>query len=133
LRGLDTNILVRYITQDDPAQAEQVRILLTEAEERRERFYLSGIVLCELSWTLRSKPYDYDRATVAEVLERILETSLFEIQDRDLTRRAVADYREGRADFPDYLLGWHHRSAGCADTVTFDRKLRDTEGFHWPC
>jgi predicted nucleic-acid-binding protein len=129
LRGVDTNLLVRYITDDDPDQAHRVRLLFQEAEERKEHFHVSSIVLCELSWTLRGKPYFFDRATIADVLERIMETSLFEIQDRDLTRRAAADYRQGRADFPDYLIGWQNQSAGCEDTVTFDGKLSGAEGF----
>jgi predicted nucleic-acid-binding protein len=129
LRGIDTNLLVRFVTRDDPDQAAVVRDLFQQAEERRERLHVSAIVLCELAWTLRGQPYLFDRATIAEVLERIMETSLFEVQNRDLALRAVADYGQGRADFADYLIGWQNRSAGCEDTLTFDRKLRNSPGF----
>jgi predicted nucleic-acid-binding protein len=129
LRGLDTNLLLRYITEDDPGQTNQVRLLFEQAEDRKELFYVSVILICELAWTLRCQPYLFDRARTADILQQILETNLFVVQDRDLTRRAIVDYRQGRADFPDYLMGWQNRSAGCEDTLTFDRKLRRTEGF----
>ena len=66
-----------------------------------------------------------DRAT----LERLLETRVFAVQDRDLVRRALEQYREGPGDFADYLLGWQNRAAGCDDTVTFDANLATAPGF----
>jgi predicted nucleic-acid-binding protein len=119
VRGLDTNILFRFLTADDPAQAEQVDGLFAAAERAGERF----------SWTLRGQPYCLDRSDIAAALERILGTNLLEVQDRGLVRRALADYRPGRGDFADYLLGWQSREAGCTDTVTFDRRLRGAAGF----
>lgn len=129
MRGLDTNVLLRFLTADDPAQADRVGSLFAAAERRGERFFVSVIALCELSWTLRGQPYCLDRGQLAAVIERILGTSLLEVQDRTLVRRSLADFRQGRADFADYLLGWLSLAAGCADTVTFDRKLKEAAGF----
>jgi predicted nucleic-acid-binding protein len=129
VRGLDTNILLRALTADDPAQSERVEALFAAAERAGERFFVGVIALCELTWTLRGRPYRLDRHQIAAVVERILTTSLLEVQDRSLVRRALADFRAGRADFPDYLLGWQSLGAGCADTVTFDRKLAGAAGF----
>jgi predicted nucleic-acid-binding protein len=129
VRGLDTNILLRFLTADDPVQAERVGALFAVAERTGERFFVSAIALCELAWTLRGQPYCLDRAQIATVVERILATSLFEVQDRGLVRHALADFRPGRGDFADYLLGWHSLDAGCADTITFDRKLKEAAGF----
>lgn len=129
MRGLDTNVLLRFLTADDPVQAERVGALFAAAERSGERFFVSVIALCELSWTLRGRPYRLDRAQIAAVLERILDTSLLEVQDRGLVRRALADFRPGRADFADYLLGWQSLGAGCAGTVTFDRALSGATGF----
>ncbi|HEY0783055.1 MAG TPA: type II toxin-antitoxin system VapC family toxin [Thermoanaerobaculia bacterium] len=129
MRGLDTNVLLRYLTADDATQAARVEALFAAAERNGERLFLSVIALCELSWTLRGGPYRADREQIAAVLERVLATALFEVQDRTLGRRALADYRAGGADFADYLLDWLGREAGCTDTVTFDRKLSGTDGF----
>jgi len=127
--GLDTNALLRFLTADDPVQTDRVGSLLAAAEQGGERFFVSVVALCELSWTLRGQPYHLDRGQIAEVLEGILGTSLLEVQDRTLVRRSLAAFRQGRADFSDYLLGWLSLEAGCADTVTFDRKLRGATGF----
>jgi predicted nucleic-acid-binding protein len=129
VRGLDTNILLRFITADDPDQAQRVGALFELAEREAQRFFVSVIALCELSWTLRGQTYGFDRGQIAAVIERIVGTGLFEVQDRVLVRRALADYRLGRADFADYLLGWQSLGAGCSDTVTFDGKLNGAAGF----
>jgi predicted nucleic-acid-binding protein len=129
MRGLDTNVMVRFVTDDDPAQTAVVKALFEQAEEAREQLFVSSIALCELVWTLRSRPYLLPRAEIATVLQRMLGTHLFEIQDRDLVRQALGDYRQGRADFADYLLGCLNRRGGCVETLTFDRKLDGAPGF----
>lgn len=129
MRGLDTNILVRYITADDAEQTEKAKGIVEGAEDRGDRLYVNTIVLCELCWTLRGKPYRYDRPSVAAVIELMLGSAVFEIQDRELVQRTMVDFRLGKADFSDYLIGYQNRAAGCEDTATFDTKLRDREGF----
>jgi predicted nucleic-acid-binding protein len=131
MRGLDTNVLARYVLADDLEQARTARDLIEGAEEQGDLLYISVIALCELVWVLRSAPHRLDRSAIAEVLQILLDTSTFEVQDRDLVRRALAEFRDGSADFPDYLLGWVNQRAGCQDTVTFDRKLRGAPGFSW--
>lgn len=129
MRGLDTNVLVRLITQDNPDQASAVLSLLEDAETRDERFFVSTIVVCELAWTLRSRPYQFRRAAIAEALTTVLETRLFEIQDRELIQQTIAQYQRGRADFSDFLIGAEHQRAGCSDTVTFDSELAKVDRF----
>jgi len=129
MRGLDTNVIVRFVTDDDPAQTAVVKALFERAEQEREQLFVSSIALCELVWALRGRPYLLPRAEIAAVLERMLATHLFEIQDRDLVRQALLEYGQGRADFADYLLGCLNRRGGSADTLTFDRKLRGAAGF----
>jgi predicted nucleic-acid-binding protein len=121
--GLDTNILARYLTQDDPAQSRRANAVIAEATRRGDRWAVNTIVLCELVWVLRDA-YGFDRETVVTTLEKILDTGQFVIEDRDMARRALADYRHGPGDFSDYLIGWRNREAGCSETATFDRALR---------
>lgn len=129
MKGLDTNVLVRFFTADDPEQTPVAKAAIEGAEERGERLFISSIVLCELLWVLEGRTYRYPKASVLEVLERILETPTFQIQGRNLVREAVARFREGRADFSDYLLGRIHHDAGCEETWTFESRLSDSEGF----
>lgn len=122
MRGLDTNVLVRYLTQDDPGQSRRANTIIAEATARGEPCVIDVIVLCELVWVLR-EAYGLDRATVAETLEKVLDTAQLVVEEASLARRALNDYRRGRGDFADYLIGWRNRQSGCSDTVTFDRAL----------
>jgi predicted nucleic-acid-binding protein len=126
--GLDTNVLVRYLTQDDPIQARRANAVVAAALEKGERCRLDSLVLCELVWVLRGA-YGYDKATVVDTLERILMTAQFDIGEKDLVRRALEDHRLGSGDFADYLIGHSNREHGCASTATFDRRLKSSALF----
>ena len=126
--GLDTNVLVRYLTQDDAAQARKADALINGAVARRERCVIGPIVLCELVWVLRDA-YGTPKDDLVGALDRILATQQFEILDKDRVLEALEVYRTGRADFADYVIGAAHRHAGCSETATFDRRLRGAKGF----
>ncbi len=128
MTGLDTNVLVRYLTQDDPAQSRKANALVADIVAAGDRCFLGVIVLCELVWVLRGA-YGLDKATVLLTLDRILATAQLDVDEKDLVRRAAEDYRNGRGDFADYLIGHRNREAGCATTATFDRRLRGSEVF----
>ena len=129
MRGLDTNVLVRFLTADEPEQAEAALRLVEIADSTGERLHISTIVLAELVWVLRGGRYARTREEVADALGALLDATVFEIQDRDLVRRAVTVFCAGPADFSDYLIGEHDRRAGCTSTLTFDRRLTGSTGF----
>jgi predicted nucleic-acid-binding protein len=126
--GLDTNVLVRYLTQDDRAQAKKADALVAETTAARQKCVIGPIVLCELVWVLRDA-YDTPKNDLVTTLDRILATKQFEILDKDRVHEALDAYRKGRGDFADYLIGTTNRHAGCLETVTFDRRLRDAPEF----
>lgn len=126
--GIDTNVLVRFLTQDDAAQARRVDALIRETEDAGDRLHVDDIVLCECVWVLR-RAYGFDKTTLADTLDRILATALFSFDDRDILRAALEDYRDGSGDFADYVIGRRNVRAGCAQTATFDRSLARDAGF----
>ena len=126
--GLDTNILVRYLTQDDPAQFARAAAFIDAASEREEQFLVNTPVLCELVWVLATV-YDYSREEIAQALEQIFTTAQFEIERLDEARQALGDFRSSKADFSDALIGRINRSLGAKHTVTFDRDLKAVETF----
>ena len=91
MTGLDTNVLVRYLTQDEPRQSRRANALVAEAVAGGERLFVSVVVLCELVWVLRGA-YSLGRPTIAAALERILATAQLEIDEKDLVREALEDY-----------------------------------------
>ena len=126
--GLDTNVLVRYLTQDDPAQFAKAAAFIDAASEREEQFLVNTPVLCELVWVLAAV-YDYSREEIAQALEQIFTTAQFEIEQLDEARQALGDFRSSKADFSDALIGRINRSLGAKHTVTFDRDLKAVETF----
>jgi predicted nucleic-acid-binding protein len=128
MKGLDTNVLVRYLTQDEAAQSRKANAVVDRALEGGERIHLDTVVLCELVWVLRSA-YGYDRATIGGTLAKLIEAGQVSVDDRDLLREATRRYLEGAGDFADYVLALRNRSAGCDTTLTFDRAHRKSDLF----
>ena len=126
--GLDTNVLVRYLTQDDSAQFAKTAAFIDAAIERDEQFLVNTPVLCELVWVLATV-YDYSREEIAQALEQIFSTAQFEIERLDEARQALGDFRSSKADFSDALIGRINRALGAKHTVTFDRDLKAVETF----
>lgn len=126
--ALDTNVLVRYLTQDDAVQARKASEIIAEHTVSGERCHFDPVVLCELTWVLRES-YDRSKPDIIKTLDLILATKQFEIGDKDLVHEALEAFRHGRGDFADYVIGIRHRQAGCEETVTFDRSLRDSPLF----
>ncbi len=128
MRGIDTNVLVRYLTGDDVRQAKRVERFVNRCARDGEEIYLAQVVLCEAVWVLTTC-YHRTRQEIAEVLEMLLETEQMQVAGRDQVRRALADYWQGPGDFADYLIGTGNQEAGCNTTVTFDRKLKGHPAF----
>ena len=128
MKGLDTNVLARYLTEDDPVQARRAAAWITTTVARGDRCFISPVVLCELAWVLRTA-YRISKADLLLTLDRLLATTQFVIGEKDVVRAAVEAYRAGQADFADYVIGVTHREAGCDRTATFDRRLRGLAAF----
>ena len=126
--ALDSNVLIRFLVEDDPAQADLARRLIESALEQGERCYISDPVLCELEWVLDSA-YGALRRDVATALQNIIGSPFFLFDDTASVKRALDRFFRGRADFSDYLLGTRAQERGAATTYTFDKALRDEEGF----
>jgi predicted nucleic-acid-binding protein len=126
--GLDTNVLVRYLTQDDPLQSAQANAFIERTLSASAPGIIGHIVLCEVGWVL-SRAYGYAREQVADALGGLMTCREFRVESPDLAILALQDYRHGAADFSDYLLGRTHQRLGAAHTVTFDRKAAEASLF----
>lgn len=131
LRGVDTNVLVRYFADDDVQQSLLAHQLVDETEARGERLFVSLPVLCELLWVF-ARSYRARREELVALVAGLLESPVFAIQERPLVRQALEDFRFGRAEFADYLVGRCCEAAGCSETLTFDAELATSPGFRRP-
>ncbi|MGB3300190.1 MAG: type II toxin-antitoxin system VapC family toxin [Phormidesmis sp.] len=123
--GLDTNILVRYLTRDDELQWQKAILVI----QRNQPCFVTNIVLCELVWVLRGAAYGFRKAAIIDVLEAMLHSAAFEFENRSTVDQALQRYKQGKADFSNYLIGAVSRQAGCTEIVSFDGKLKSEKGF----
>ena len=126
--GLDTNVLVRYITQDDPAQCKAAAHLLEKTCSEESPGHINLIVLCELVWVLEDV-YAYSKAQIAGTLEHLLRSRELRVQSSERAWAAWRGYRAGRADFADVLIAAINDAEGCSVTYTFDKKASAAAGF----
>src|SRR4051812_37519679 len=117
--GIDTNVLVRYVVQDDAKQAAVANHFIESTLSDDEPGWIAAIVLCELVWVLEGV-YGYARAPIAATLERLFEVDRLRVETPSLAWRALDAYRTG-SDFADALIGLGNEHAGCDYTATFDR------------
>jgi predicted nucleic-acid-binding protein len=125
--GLDTNVLVRHLVQDEKRQARLASDCIRSRCTGESPCFLSHIVLCELVWVLE-RAYGYGRPLIADALERILRTGQFRVEKADLAWKALRAYRTTGVDYSDCLVATTNAAAGCTETVTLDRKAARLDG-----
>ena len=117
--GLDTNILVRFIAQDHPAQTAAATRLIDSLSSEVPG-YLSLVVLAELIWVLQFS-YRFEKQEIERVIERLLRSRELALESKELVSQALTKFRTSRADFADCLIERCYRSAGCQRVLTFDK------------
>lgn len=126
--GLDTNLLVRYIMQDDPVQSPKaVRIIERRFTEQNPAF-ISVVAVLETAWVLESV-YGLSNQQVAQAIERMLQIENMTVQNEHEVSAAAYALKTGQGSFDDALIGALGLWAGCTSTLTFDRKAARLQGF----
>jgi predicted nucleic-acid-binding protein len=124
--GLDTNIVVRYLTHDDAAQtAAAVRVMDSLSSDSAG--FLSLIVIVELVWVLEVA-YRFKKNEIEQVLETLLRSKELVIERAEIVSQALRKFSAGRADFADCLIERSGHAAECQYTVTFDRNAARAAG-----
>ncbi len=131
MRAIDTNVLVRWLVEDDLPQAERVGVLLERARREGDSLFVSDLALCEMVWVLRSS-YGFPRRAVSEVLALVLASEPLVFSHAEGLARALAAYEVGRGDFADYVMREQARLVECTSLLTFDRALWKEDGFEPP-
>lgn len=118
---IDTNLLVRYLTEDDPEKAKSVERLLKRAGKGEIRILLPSVVIAELVWVLESY-YEMGAGEIAELVGAILNTPGMETQDKHILREALKTYDKKRIDFVDAWILEFARERKIKTVYTFDKK-----------
>lgn len=119
--AVDTNILVRYITNDNKEQALLATTLLDRYIGKEKSIFINNIVLCELVWVL-VRGYKYQKEDIIKTLKLLLSSVEFEFENHELAFLAVIEYEKAEADFSDILIGLLNHYRNCRATYSFDQK-----------
>jgi predicted nucleic-acid-binding protein len=118
--GLDTNVLVRYLTQDDPTQSTRATKLMEQGLSEAEPGYVGLVVLAETAWVLQ-RLYSATAEEIRETVADLLATSQIVVENRAAVARALTLSRTGNCALADALIAASAEVAGCTAVVSFDR------------
>jgi predicted nucleic-acid-binding protein len=126
--GLDTNVLVRFLVQDDLAQFERAQKLIGRESRTGGGVLISLVVLLETEWVLRSR-YSLPKSEIIAVFSGLLGSVELHFEDEHSIEEALFTWKDSPADFADCLIGARHRALGCRATASFDAKAAKLPGF----
>ncbi len=126
--GLDTNVLVRYLTQDDPVQSPKATEVIERRLTERNPGYVSIVAMVETAWVL-DRAYGLPAYEIARAIERMLQIDVLVIENEEEVFTAMVALKEGQGSFADALIAALGARAGCTNTLTFDQGAHDLPGF----
>ncbi len=124
--GLDTNVLVRYIAQDDAKQSAMATALIDTPTSENPGF-ITLVSLVELVWVIQSC-YNATKPELVVILEKLLRTQELLVENTETAIKALHAFSQSKAEFSDCLIERSADKAGCEYTATFDRNAAKTPG-----
>ncbi|HET9580687.1 MAG TPA: type II toxin-antitoxin system VapC family toxin [Usitatibacter sp.] len=126
--GLDTNVIVRYVAQDDVKQAAAATRLFERVLSVDRPGFVSLITLCEIARVL-ADCYAADKPRIRAVFEGLLSSRQILVEDTEIVWRTLRTWEGSAADFSDVLVGQISAARGCEKVVTFDKAAAKLRGF----
>lgn len=126
--GLDTNILVRYLAQDDPKQSAIATRIMESRITAENPGFISVVAMVETVWVL-DRAYGLESGEIAAALEGILQTETLVVESEQEVFAATMALKERRGSFADAVIGALGAKAGCECTLTFDKSALGLPGF----
>ena len=121
MMGLDTNVLIRYLTQDDPVQSAKATEIIERRLTAKNPGFVSVVAMVEIVWVL-DRAYSLTTKEISSVVERMLQIEVLTIENEQQVFSAMVALKQGRGSFSDALIAELGVRAGCARTLTFDQK-----------
>jgi predicted nucleic-acid-binding protein len=118
--GIDTNVLLRFLVDDDPAQNDIARRWLS-GRTTVDPVFISAVTIAETVWVL-TRTLDYSVDVVSDILRDLLASDGVSIEHGDELGFLLGESTSKKAEIADYLIAWSAERAGCSHTVTFDRR-----------
>jgi predicted nucleic-acid-binding protein len=119
--GFDTNVLIRYLTQDDPVQSAKATEILERRLTLKNPGFVSVVAMVETVWVL-DRAYGLTAQEIAKAVERLLQVEVLVIENEEEVFTAMIALKQGRGAFADVLIAELGARVGCSRTLTFDRR-----------
>lgn len=116
--GLDTNIVLRYLFNDDPAQSPEARRTIGSLDSTQPG-WIAVTTILEIAWVMKRKRHA-TRGEILAVLASLLTEDSIVVENTQAVARALQQFRRTNADFADCLIAESARMAGCNKVLTFD-------------
>ena len=129
--GLDTNILVRYLTQDDPIESAKAREIVERRLTEEEPGFVTIVAMVETVWVLE-RAYGLRPHEIVGAVERMLQTDVLVVENEQEVFTAMIALKEGRGSFADAVIAALGAKVGCSSTLTFDGQALRLPGFELP-
>ena len=129
--GLDTNILVRYLTQDDPVQSRKATEILERRLTEENPGFVSVVAMVETVRVLY-RAYGFTSQEIAAAIERMLQADVLVVESEFEVFTAMIALKDGRGSFADAMIAALGAKANCSCTLTFDEKALRLPGFELP-
>lgn len=126
--GLNTNILVRYLTQDDPVQSLKATEIIEQRLTEEDPGFVSIVVMVEIVWVL-DRAYGLAAHKIAAAIERMLQAEVLVVEHEQEVFPAMIALKEGQGSFADAVIAALGARADCSCTLTFDQKALRLPGF----
>jgi predicted nucleic-acid-binding protein len=126
--GLDTNVLIRYLAQDEPRQSAAATRLMEKTLSPENPGFVTLVTLCEVAWVLAG-PYGSDKGRIHAVIEALLGTRQVEVESAELVWKALRAWEGSPADFSDALIGEVCAAKGARAVVTLDKAAAKLPSF----
>ena len=126
--ALDTNVVIRYLAQDDARQSAAATRLMEKTLSPDNPGFVAIITVCEIAWVL-SECYGADRERIHAVIKGMLETKQIVVESAELVWKALRAWRSSAADLSDALIGQVAAAHGAQRVLTFDKAAAKLQGF----
>lgn len=119
--GLDTNLLVRFLTDDDADQANKVYEVFKQAEQDGSELYVPTLVVFELVWVLKSI-YKFERSSILQILSDLISMPIFKFENISIIQSCIRDANNTTFDLSDLLIVYSAKTCAVNSILTFDKK-----------
>jgi predicted nucleic-acid-binding protein len=128
MKAIDTNVLVRLLTRDDPRQARRAADLIDSQGKAGQKVFVSNPVLLELCWVLAAA-YGYSRESIISAIERLNMTPVISFERKQMFEELIVTARSTKHDLPDLIVALCAKHNGCISTLTFDKRAARSKLF----